>query len=105
MVLPAAAPPSSPAPGAWRRSGPPTPRDHPGRAWPGRTRPPHTPLPPAPSPVPPAAPAASGGEEAGAGPTRPQNFLQVHSHASRPFDFSSRAGKAHARHGPSRLVT
>lgn len=32
---------SSPAPGAWRRPGPPTPRDHPGWAWPGRTRPPH----------------------------------------------------------------
>lgn len=43
------------------------------------------PLPPAPSPAPPAS-AASAGEEVGAGPTGPSNFLQVHSHASRPFD-------------------
>lgn len=74
----------SPAPGAWRRSGPPTPPDHPGRAWPGPARPPHT------SPTSGALPrttrpTASGGEEVGAGPTRPSNFLQVHSHASRPF--------------------
>lgn len=33
---------NSPAPGAWRRSGPPTPPDHPRRAWQGPARPPHT---------------------------------------------------------------
>lgn len=63
----------------------------PGRARLGPRTPPG---PPAPSPVPPA-PTASGGEGVGARPTRPSNLLQVHSHASRPFDSQLRS-----REGP-----
>lgn len=63
----------------------------PGRARLGPRTPPG---PPAPSRVPPA-PTASGGEGVGARPTRPSNLLQVHSHASRPFDSQLRS-----REGP-----
>lgn len=88
MVLPPAPPSSSPAPGAWRHTGPPTPPA--GRA---RLSPRKPPLPPTPSPAS-SAPAGSGGRGVGAGPARPSNFLQVHHHASRPFDSQLRAGKA-----------
>lgn len=62
--------------------GPPTPPDHPGRAWPGRLGPAHRPYLRRPPRT--ARPRRVGGEEAGAGPARPSNFLQVHSRAS-PF--------------------
>lgn len=85
MVLPLAPPPAAQPPGRGAAPALPLPRTIQAGPGPAGLGPRTPPLPPAPSPEPPA-PAASGGEEAGAGPTRPLNFLQVHSHASRPFD-------------------
>lgn len=55
----------------------------PGRAGLGPRTPP---LPPTTSPASPAPAESGGGGGVSAGPRRPSNFLQVHSHASRPFD-------------------
>lgn len=95
----------SPAHGAWRLSGPPTPRDHPGWARPRRPWCLHTSpglglLPPS---RPPPAPVASEEGERAQGPGVPQNFLQVHSCTSRPSSAQlPRARKARARPGHSR---
>lgn len=102
MVLPPPTPAAQP-PGRGAAPALPLPRTIQAGPGPAGLGPRTPPLPPAPSPVPPA-PAASGGE-VGAEPTRPQTsckFTPTPPASSTP---SSPAGKAHARSGPSRLVT
>lgn len=94
---------SSPAHGAWHLSGPPTP-PRPSRLGlaPLGSVSTHLPRPPTPSPETPA-PAVPGKGERAQGPGVPQNFLQVHSCASRPGSVQlPGTGKARARPGHSR---
>ena len=94
-----------PAPGAWRRSGPPTPRTiqaGPGpaglgpRTLPYLRHPPPCHPPPQPRPV---------EKKRAQGPHALKTSCKFTPTPPAPSTSSSRAGKAHACHGPSRLVT